>query len=327
MHYLQSQRETQHRKVGRTRQLPVPRSKALSTPPKLRDKPTLQTPKISWTTASRERQHELLSRRCATGAPPDGLEHSVHTSRTKESGELFRVEVSRDLVPSQSILGVVGQDDRSRPGRGIYTIALKTYEQISQGYFKSEEAIFESMRGAVGRLWASWVQGYVLKLEYVAGTIFEQTYGSSSHSTPPYPSISGAPGAKKQKRSEDQRRMACPYFKHDPVKYNRSVCCGPGFLGVHRVKEHVYRRHSTPRHSCFRCKSTFKTEAELYDHQISETPCAVVSKTTEEEGCTEEQQRLLKARTKYTTTATEADKWRHMYSVLFPGVGVVPSPC
>lgn len=46
----------------------------------------------------------------------------------------------------------------------------------------------------------------------------------------------GGSGAKKQKTGGEERRMACPYFKHDPVKYNRSICCGPGFLGVHRVK-------------------------------------------------------------------------------------------
>ena len=42
--------------------------------------------------------------------------------------------------------------------------------------------------------------------------------------------------AKKQKTIREERKMACPYFKRDPVKYNRSICCGPGFRGVHRVK-------------------------------------------------------------------------------------------
>ena len=46
----------------------------------------------------------------------------------------------------------------------------------------------------------------------------------------------GGRGTKKPGTAEEQRRLACPYFKHDPVKFNRSTCCGPGFITVHRVK-------------------------------------------------------------------------------------------
>jgi hypothetical protein len=35
----------------------------------------------------------------------------------------------------------------------------------------------------------------------------------------------------------DQRKLACPYFKHDPVRLgSRSPCCGPGWPTVHRLK-------------------------------------------------------------------------------------------
>jgi hypothetical protein len=33
------------------------------------------------------------------------------------------------------------------------------------------------------------------------------------------------------------RRLACPYFKHDPESHaSRGACCGPGWVDVHRVK-------------------------------------------------------------------------------------------
>lgn len=72
---------------------------------------------------------------------------------------------------------------------------------------------------------------------------------------------------------------------------------------------------------------TFKREAELDAHMRSETPCDLVSKTTEEEECSEEQQKALKARPKFTGTMTEEDRWRAMYMILFPDARIAPSPC
>lgn len=45
-------------------------------------------------------------------------------------------------------------------------------------------------------------------------------------------------GRKKRVKCESGERMfACPFCKHDPVKYrNVKTCCGPGWVDVHRVK-------------------------------------------------------------------------------------------
>lgn len=45
-------------------------------------------------------------------------------------------------------------------------------------------------------------------------------------------------GRKKRVKCEGGERMfACPFCKHDPVKYrNVKTCCGPGWVDVHRVK-------------------------------------------------------------------------------------------
>lgn len=39
------------------------------------------------------------------------------------------------------------------------------------------------------------------------------------------------------KKTKANPRFACPYYKHDPVKYrSHRTCPGPGFITVHRVK-------------------------------------------------------------------------------------------
>lgn len=45
-------------------------------------------------------------------------------------------------------------------------------------------------------------------------------------------------GKGKEKSIDDEkRRLACPYFKHDPRKYRAwNTCCGPGWSSTHRVK-------------------------------------------------------------------------------------------
>ncbi|KAK9770710.1 putative C2H2-type domain-containing protein [Seiridium cardinale] len=43
---------------------------------------------------------------------------------------------------------------------------------------------------------------------------------------------------------EAQRRLACPFFKHNPSKHvTERTCTGPGWSSVHRLKQHLFRRH------------------------------------------------------------------------------------
>ena len=58
----------------------------------------------------------------------------------------------------------------------------------------------------------------------------------------------------------------------------------------------------------------------------SELPCHLVPATSDE-GCTEEQLRLLKTRPKLSGGTTEEDRWRDMYMIIFPDTKTVPSPC
>ncbi|KAK3304669.1 uncharacterized protein B0T15DRAFT_250475 [Chaetomium strumarium] len=129
--------------------------------------------------------------------------------------------------------------------------------------------------------------------------------------------------AKKKRaiREGNGRKFACPFCKHDPVKYrNIKTCCGPGWEDVHRVKEHIYRRHSL-KNFCPRCFEHFDKPESLKSHQRADVPCKVRDRCPD--AVTEEQEKLLRTRAK--SNCTEVSKWEEMYHVIFPGQKV-PSP-
>ncbi|KAK4196070.1 hypothetical protein QBC40DRAFT_13385 [Triangularia verruculosa] len=118
------------------------------------------------------------------------------------------------------------------------------------------------------------------------------------------------------------RRFACPFFKHNVAKYKHiKTCCGPGWKDVHRVKEHLYRRHSA-KNSCARCFEQFEDEAALKAHQRSEEPCKL-EKNNIPDVITEDKEKLLHLRAK--AGCSEEDKWQEMYRIIFPNEKI-PSP-
>ncbi|KAI1041499.1 hypothetical protein LB505_001723 [Fusarium chuoi] len=138
---------------------------------------------------------------------------------------------------------------------------------------------------------------------------------------------------KKRKGSVDiETRYVCPFFKHNRERYKTShwkSCCWPGWTSVHRVKEHIYRRHRFPRFRCNRCRQDLKSAFNLNEHLRADTICERQSEEPEEEGINEEQERLLRIRKRKNGKArqvTEEEKWVEMYKILFPDDDPVPSP-
>ncbi|XTI94758.1 hypothetical protein V2W45_1257270 [Cenococcum geophilum] len=122
-------------------------------------------------------------------------------------------------------------------------------------------------------------------------------------------------------------RFACPYFKRNPGRHRKSrTCAGPGWASVHRVKEHLYRRHALPIH-CARCCLTFKSEAELKEHYRSPNTCDMRDDEPPE-GFDNEQEKKLRSRKRSTHTQTEEEMWKEMYRTLFPNddEATFPSP-
>lgn len=128
----------------------------------------------------------------------------------------------------------------------------------------------------------------------------------------------------KRMRSEarDEIFFACPFLKHNPRKYQS--CMGRMWPAVHRVKEHLYRRHQLPEFQCLRCYKTFTNSDGLNIHHKQPIPCDVVDHKVAD-GISQLQVMRLKSRRR-NRFASEEDKWRDMYKIVFPLEEIPPSP-
>ncbi|KAH6980692.1 hypothetical protein BKA56DRAFT_673176 [Ilyonectria sp. MPI-CAGE-AT-0026] len=122
------------------------------------------------------------------------------------------------------------------------------------------------------------------------------------------------------------RKFACPFLKYNPEKYRDCRgCILGGWLTVHRVKEHVYRKHRLPKFKCGRCCQDFRTSTQLLDHQRADDPC--VLKTEEaQDGINEDQFQALRSRKRPRGGLSEEEKWIGVYKIIFPDEDLVPSP-
>ncbi|KAI1428621.1 hypothetical protein F5Y12DRAFT_675602 [Xylaria sp. FL1777] len=132
----------------------------------------------------------------------------------------------------------------------------------------------------------------------------------------------------KKGKGKDIVRFACPYFKYDPIKYQGWPSCpGPGWPDVHRVKEHLYRKHRQDKFRCMRCSECFESKQDYVDHQRASIPCerrdiGLI------EGFDAAQEKQLKSRKRQSHVVSELDKWRAVFHILFEEVPKenIPSP-
>ncbi|KAM0556473.1 hypothetical protein ACHAO7_002599 [Fusarium culmorum] len=141
----------------------------------------------------------------------------------------------------------------------------------------------------------------------------------------------GVKDKKRPKGSPTGPLFACPFYKHDPVKYKNSrSCVGPGWKSVHRVKEHIFRSHKLPEHQCPRCFKSFETDRALSEHSRSHVQCQLLSGFAQE-GINASQEKLLHVRAKKNNAAShvekvEEDRWSEMYKIIFPDEEQPSSP-
>ncbi|KAI0379121.1 hypothetical protein F5Y04DRAFT_283207 [Hypomontagnella monticulosa] len=118
------------------------------------------------------------------------------------------------------------------------------------------------------------------------------------------------------------KKFACPYYQRRRHRREttgglpRRACYGPGFLSVHRVKEHIYRAHRLPLF-CPRCDTKFDSDVSLEKHMRQNPPCDNKVKQVKE-GIDSTAEKLLRSRNKEFNSKTEEEKWSHIYNVLFP---------
>ncbi|KAI8956478.1 hypothetical protein F5Y11DRAFT_342899 [Daldinia sp. FL1419] len=110
-----------------------------------------------------------------------------------------------------------------------------------------------------------------------------------------------------------KRRLACLWYKKDPVKY--SGCAKYKLLRIKDVKQHTYRRHMKPSIYCDVCLQVFSKEEERKRH-TRENSCTRKTKL-ELDGLSEEQRKKLNQSA--NRGKNDVERWFYMWDAIFPG--------
>lgn len=126
-------------------------------------------------------------------------------------------------------------------------------------------------------------------------------------------------------------RFACPFLKRFPDRPPKCASCVyPGFVTVHRLKEHLYRKHIRPLViRCPRCYGSFDTEALLRSHARAAERCPEREEPAGDDGIDQEQERMLRSKKRLGRETSEEARWRQVFRICFPDVADedIPSPC
>ncbi|KAI1106440.1 hypothetical protein F4804DRAFT_340457 [Jackrogersella minutella] len=137
-------------------------------------------------------------------------------------------------------------------------------------------------------------------------------------------------GSKRAKKEiESERKFACPFYKHDPGTHNKHrSCAGPGWTSLHRLKEHLYRAHRLPKHTCPRCNEPFDDAKDLGEHLRADVLCETLKVVPMLQGIDEATETKLKVRKKNFPGMTDEQRWRDIYMILFPKANpnAMPTP-
>ncbi|KAJ3525279.1 hypothetical protein NM208_g11704 [Fusarium decemcellulare] len=131
----------------------------------------------------------------------------------------------------------------------------------------------------------------------------------------------------KEKGAQPKQKIACPFRKRFPEQYStEKTCMGPGFSGIHRMKEHLRRRHFKER-VCWRCQQQFDTNQLLQQHMQDDRPCKRKRIEASTGLITQFQMDdITKIRSSPITSIIQT--WREIYLILFPEVdeAAIPPP-
>ncbi|GAW13615.1 hypothetical protein ANO14919_030020 [Xylariales sp. No.14919] len=127
--------------------------------------------------------------------------------------------------------------------------------------------------------------------------------------------------------SEDEKlRLACPFFKRNPMKYIDCQFCLHHWPNTSRLKEHLYQRHLLPGIQCGLCGAEFSSQSSFQEHQLQSGACERLGFEPREG--VDALTRIKLQDKKIARGATEEDKWRAIYAILFPkdDPSAYPSP-
>ncbi|KAM5347723.1 hypothetical protein ACJ41O_007547 [Fusarium nematophilum] len=118
-------------------------------------------------------------------------------------------------------------------------------------------------------------------------------------------------------------KLACPFTKTYPNQ--KWPKCRRGFPEVHRIKAHIYKHHVSIR--CDRCFEEFKESEELTEHRRKDEQCKVIDRPDNLLTIDEQTRSKIQSRSG-ARNASQEEKWKHIYKIIFPNVSDedIPSP-
>jgi hypothetical protein len=137
------------------------------------------------------------------------------------------------------------------------------------------------------------------------------------------------PKKKSEKGSADrfpQRRLKCPFYQRQPEKYTKAACRGEGFADMAKLKDHIKRVHTQPLR-CSRCWLEMKSEEAYSEHLQQEDICKKKAEPQEDRIRPQLLKRLDFKKAPYANARNVEEKWKMLFSVLFPSDTNIPSPC
>ncbi|KAK5958718.1 hypothetical protein OHC33_000561 [Knufia fluminis] len=142
-------------------------------------------------------------------------------------------------------------------------------------------------------------------------------------------SISVGGPSRRGSDSTATKLFACPYFKHNPLKFSARnttqlayrSCATVVLRNTAQIKQHLYRVHRMPDFYCEKCLRQFANASELNSHDRS---CFCKAPSTSFEGkMTHDQYRKVKKR---QTQSDQRDGWYEILDILFPQMPRPNSP-
>lgn len=120
--------------------------------------------------------------------------------------------------------------------------------------------------------------------------------------------------------NEEHLRLACPFYKFDPVRYRR--CHAHVLKRNSYVKQHLFRAHRQPPY-CIICLEALPGDEALKDH-LRAQQCQK-REYVPPDGINPEQERKLKSRLGLQSKS-EIEQWFEIYAIIFPGAQKPKSP-
>ncbi|KAJ9658945.1 hypothetical protein H2198_003374 [Neophaeococcomyces mojaviensis] len=295
--------------LASSRHEPIPQLQISDSPTSLLHHKEFQSNSVCCRLDPRSESRLLLSHRCSQGYSPDTLQSSlsegeksfVYYEATHDGGV-----ASIQLTPLASAF----VEDVARTTLELY-LNKKACSQESTESGGSDQRSTSSRRPTQSSNFSNNARKRG-RGDEAQGPSRHPPGGHRRDGDEDDPNPGDGPNSKRTKTSEDEKTLACPFYKNDPLKHPR--CAILILRGIPAVKQHLYRVHKRPDHYCVRCSVVFPNQDSLEQHQLAGI-CTVVANRFAGMMSQDAYNAIKKQRNHGTIDGV----WYFIYDTIFPG--------